>query len=431
MQAPTPKGRIGIMGTPTTSGNRGVLALGSSLVELCLTHGRHADVFLLLGNKQAAPVNFRVNRRWREVDVVNYRLSPKSRPTQHLAWIVLMAVLYRLIPIPAARRCIGRITPWIREIEQAVFVGDIRGGDSFSDIYGYQRFFLGFLAAWSVILVKGSLVQFPQTYGPYKHRLGRWMATYLLNRSSPIVARDKESQRVAQALVGRSKQVLLSPDVAFSLSVNRPEVIALSPPLDGDMPREIIGINVNGLMFNGGYTRKNMFDLKMDYSKFVTDLLLSLLNETSSEIWLIPHTYAGATSVESDNEANRRARESLPAALKGRVRIVTGEYDQHELKGIIGLCGFFIGSRMHACIAALSQGIPCVGVAYSMKFRGVFETVGMEDWVIEGRAMAEGPAIERILTLYRDRESIRGSLRMKADKARETLNGVFAALFTR
>ena len=47
-------------------------------------------------------------------------------------------------------------------------------------------------------------------------------------------------------------------------------------------------------------------------------------------------------------------------------------------KAVIGQCDFFIGSRMHACIAALSQGVPCVGVAYSMKFAGVFDTVGME-----------------------------------------------------
>ena len=65
--------------------------------------------------------------------------------------------------------------------------------------------------------------------------------------------------------------------------------------------------------------------------------------------------------------------------------IVDREYDQHEIKGVIGMCDFFVGSRMHACIGALSQGIPCVGVAYSMKFRGVFESVGVADWVVDSR----------------------------------------------
>ena len=43
--------------------------------------------------------------------------------------------------------------------------------------------------------------------------------------------------------------------------------------------------------------------------------------------------------------------------------MIAHEYDQHAIKSIIGRCDFFIGSRMHACIAALSQKIPTAAVA--------------------------------------------------------------------
>ena len=69
----------------------------------------------------------------------------------------------------------------------------------------------------------------------------------------------------------------------------------------------------------------------------------------------------------------------------GRIHMLHGEHDQHAVKGIIGLCSFFIGSRMHACIAALSQGIPTVAVAYSKKFMGVFESAGMGHMVVDAR----------------------------------------------
>lgn len=111
-------------------------------------------------------------------------------------------------------------------------MGDIRGGDSLSDIYGWRRFLLGFLAAWSVVLVKGKLVHFPQTYGPYARPWARRLARYLLRRSPVIVARDRESQRVAQELVGGKQEVWLSPDVAFALEARVPERIETDPPLE-------------------------------------------------------------------------------------------------------------------------------------------------------------------------------------------------------
>jgi colanic acid/amylovoran biosynthesis protein len=185
---------------------------------------------------------------------------------------------------------------------------------------------------------------------------------------------------------------------------------------------------VNGLMFNGGYTGKNMFGLKMNYRTFVTELATQLLATQPGILLLIPHTYSPPGSVESDNDANRLLKESLPAALQARVRIVTGDYDAHQLKGIIGRCGFFVGSRMHSCIAALSQGVPCVGVAYSMKFRGVFESVGMADWVVDGRTVSSTEAIQTIMRLYPTAENERASMTNHATAARIKLHGIFTSL---
>jgi polysaccharide pyruvyl transferase WcaK-like protein len=181
-------------------------------------------------------------------------------------------------------------------------------------------------------------------------------------------------------------------------------------------------------MFHGGYSRDNMFGLKMDYPAYLEQLVLSLLEEQSGEIWLIPHTYAAKGDVESDLEASEALRAALPAEAKGRVRIVTAEFGPHEVKGVIGMCGFFIGSRMHSCIAALSQGIPCVGVAYSMKFHGVFGSVGMEEWVVEARETETTRALRRTLELFRRQEKIRGQLAARADDARARLDEIFAEL---
>ena len=423
---------IGVMGMAVEAGNRGVKALGSSLVGLCEKDQGGATIRFLSSHRRREKIQLGPRNGGRKgVEVVNCRLSPKAKPTEHLLWIVLSCMVYRLVPLRGLRSGLSRLIPWIRALEEANIVGDIRGGDSFSDIYGLGRFLVGFFIAWTAVLIKGSIVQFPQTFGPYNRGISRLIAGYLLRHSSLIMARDKESQRLASELAGPKKKVFLCPDVAFCLEPSKPEVILVDPPLEGaqSLPEILIGLNVNGLMYKGGYTQDNMFGLKMDYATMLPEVLKALLREHEGEIWLVSHTYAPFGNVESDNEACTKVRDSLPQETKARVRVIAGDYDCHELKWLIGQCDFFIGSRMHSCIAALSQGVPCVGIAYSRKFRGVFDTVGMADWVIDGREVTTEEAVKEVVELYRKRDEVRERLKMEAQKARQRVEEVFAELF--
>jgi polysaccharide pyruvyl transferase WcaK-like protein len=409
------------------------MALGASLVGLCRQSGVE-KVALFVGHRTPGEAAFRVGEETVRAQVVNYRLSPRARPSEHLLGIVLACVLYRVMPWRRLRGWLRRSVRWIAALEEMTFVGDIRGGDSFSDLYGWRRFLTGFLASWTVVLVKGGLVHFPQTYGPYQRGWTRWLAGYLLRRSSVIVARDRESQRVVQGLVGKAREVWLSPDVAFALQARIPARLETDPPLApgqdpaSDKEPRPIGLNVNGLMYNGGYTRDNMFGLKLDYCAMLPRLVETLLQHHPGELWLIPHTYGPPESVGSDPAACRKVRGALPPAVRNRVRIVTGEYDCHEIKGVIGCCDFFVGSRMHACIAALSQGVPAVGIAYSRKFRGVFEMVGMGDWVVDGREVDTEQALRKVLELHRKRDVVRQPLMSAAMSARTRLEEVIVTL---
>lgn len=417
------------MGVPISSGNRGVLALGSSLVGLCAKAAPNAEIAYLIGHNNSDPVTVKVNGEERTIKVVNCRLSPKSKLENHLVWILFMSLLYRTVPINRLRNKIARSNAWIGQIQDSTIVGDVRGGDSFSDIYGMGRFIYGFLLALSVILIRGNITHFPQTYGPYKSRISRWLSAYLLKHSSSIIARDTKSQKVAKELVGGKREIQLTADVAFSLAPEIPKYIALFPnSTPARTGKAVIGININGLMYNGGYTRNNMFGLRIDYKIFLKDLVTQICSECDHDIWFIPHTYAPDGNVESDPQASHDLWKQLPDELKQRVKIVSKEYDQHEIKGIISLCDFFVGSRMHSCIAALSQGVPCVGVAYSMKFSGVFESIGMGEWVIDGGNSNNDEAVARTLELFKDRNLNRNARLERVADVKETLTQIFENL---
>ncbi|MBU6409995.1 MAG: polysaccharide pyruvyl transferase family protein [Verrucomicrobia bacterium] len=419
--------RICVMGAAVQTENRGVLALGSSLVKLLADAAPDAEIIYLAGNRDSQPVPARIGSQTRPIPVINYRLSPKAPPRQHLLCIMALSLAWRLLPFSGLRSRIARSNPWIGAVAQAGLVGDIRGGDSFSDIYGLKRFVLGSLPVIAVLWVRRDIVLFPQTYGPFKHRLARTLAAYILRRSSCILSRDHDSMATVEGLIGKSSKVNLCPDVAFALEAIRPPDPQISPPLPSHVPC-LIGLNVNGLVFHGGYNRRNMFGLKLNYPDFLARLVFALLDREGTRLLLVPHTFGSPGNVESDPEASRKLIELLPEPLRARVHLITAKYDQHEIKGLIGMCDFFIGSRMHSCIAALSQGIPAIAVAYSKKFKGVFDSIGVGHWVVDARNTNIEAALAETLKRFEERAEMKRGLADKVQIARQTLRETFAVI---
>jgi polysaccharide pyruvyl transferase WcaK-like protein len=83
---------------------------------------------------------------------------------------------------------------------------------------------------------------------------------------------------------------------------------------------------------------------------------------------------------------------------------------------------------MHACIAALSQGIPAVGIAYSGKFQGVFESVGVGDCVADARRCREDELLEKVSSAYQRRGQIRENLQETVPRAQRAILDMFKAL---
>jgi polysaccharide pyruvyl transferase WcaK-like protein len=171
-----------------------------------------------------------------------------------------------------------------------------------------------------------------------------------------------------------------------------------------------------------------MFELKVNYKGFVRLLLRELIEQTTAHVLLVPHEYYPfIIDGQERNEIQicEKERELIEERYFDRVHVVRREYNQNEIKGVIGLCDFFIGSRMHACIAALSQGIPTVGLAYSRKFRGVFQTVGAEQYVIDLCEKDQKEVIEAIMHSLEQRNAIAENLKAIIPEAQKQVRNVF------
>jgi polysaccharide pyruvyl transferase WcaK-like protein len=420
-----------LLGASLDGGNLGVCALASALVGLIRQARPDARVLLLYGERRGGvrPVPLGGGAAAR-VRVLNYRLSPRARLGEHLLWIFLLALLWRLGP--PLRRRLERGNLWLHALRQADFIGDIHAGDSFSDIYGLRRFAVGLLPDVIALLLGKRLVFLPQTYGPFASAPARAAARAVLRRAGRCYARDRESLAAIQRLLGQGGAPAASfcPDVAFALEPVKGGFVTIQPPL---LPRAaaappLVGLNISGLLAIGGYSRDNMFELACDYNALIEGLIEALMRRSDAHLLIVSHVLDD--SAESDLPAALKTWRRSFAKHERRLHLVTGRYGPAHIKQVIGLCDLFIGSRMHACIAALSQGIPALGIAYSLKFRGVFESAGVEDLVLDARRLGEAEIIDRCLGALRERERLAGQLARRLPELRRHLRACFAEELT-
>jgi polysaccharide pyruvyl transferase WcaK-like protein len=338
-----------------------------------------------------------------------------------------------LFPFNKLRNLICTSTPWINVLVNADIIGTHFYGDSFSDIYGLKRLFDYSLLCSTAILLGKKIVLFPQTYGPYKSWVSKNIAYFIIRNSSHVLARDRDGYEYVTQLLGRNKKniaIKFCPDLAFILESILPKKLSITPNIPDSKDNPLLGINISGLLYNGGYSGDNMFSLSCDYKEAMHTLISTFLRKTNTHILLVPHVFADAGNAESDNEACREIFNTISVAHNGRIHLISEKYDQNEIKGIIGQCDFFIGARMHACIAALSQGIPAVGIAYSKKFIGVFETVGVQNMVVDARKLSTDELVNKCMHHYENRDHAKNVLKEKLPNAKALLTETINTIIT-
>ena len=425
--------RVCLIGADFDTQNRGVSALSSSLVRLVTETVPGAKISFFTGNPARSHKVVNFAGKDVPIDVINFRLSPRAKLQEHIFFLLFLTVLIRLIPSARLREKIVHWNSRLSDVYQCDVIGAINGGDSFSDIYGLWSFLYGAAPMVITILLGKSLTLLPQTYGPYYSRLARTIAKWIILHSGKVLSRDHDSIRLINELLNKSGKkvaVTFCPDVAFTLPSEFPASFAVHPTAEVFGKDAWIGINISGLLFNNSVTGTNRFGLRFDYKTFILDIIEKLMTESSTKIILIPHTYGGEGSVESDTNASKQVYDLLKDKYKNRLSLLTGEYREFEIKGIIGRCDFFIGSRMHACIAAISQDVPTAAVAYSKKFHGVFEGVGLATMVVDARSVNLDEAIQRIVDLFHNRETERISIKQKIDSAKKQVKETFRQLLS-
>lgn len=247
----------------------------------------------------------------------------------------------------------------IKVLKNTDFILDIGQGDSFSDIYGKERF--DWIYGQHQIGRRYNIPYclLPQTIGPYEDTQIRKKAIKSLRSARVVMSRDKQSCDFVKAIAPdvAVKEII---DVAFFMPYKRKNF---------DKDKIHVGINISALLWHGGYTRNNQFGLKDDYQKTIRSIIETFLKMGNVQVHLVPHVVGGERSIENDYAVSYDLFEEYN---NPNITLAPLFLDPISAKGYIAGMDFFIGARMHATIAAFSSGVPVVPMAYSRKFNGLF-----------------------------------------------------------
>lgn len=293
----------------------------------------------------------------------------------------------------------------LKIINKSDMIFDLSEGDSFSDIYGLKRYLTHYCLKSLGVHLGKKMILLPQTIGPFKNKVIKKISNNVLEKFSLIYSRDRISLDYLPDEISKKTKVI--PDLAFSLLPKKnDEIDKLILNLKNNN-KIIVGINVSALLYYGGYNEKNMFDFKIDYSILIDKIITNFIIRNDVQILLIPHVFNKSGFIEDDLLLCKHIYDDYFKNYKN-ISLVDKEYDADELKYIISNCDYFIGSRMHSCIAAISTNIPTSPISYSRKFKGIWDEIGLSDMICDPKINDYDEIINKINNSFdsRDRQKL-------------------------
>lgn len=385
--------KIAIIGAYPYNGNRGVGALSWSVLSILKELEKEYSCNLKL---------FLINPAYGDRHIDTFKIGEKRIEVANLYpvdWFNMKGFIKSFFSFSKTKRT-------FRQYKKVDFVINIGAGDSFSDIYGEQRFSVFNNQSKMAFLLKKPLFIFPQTIGPFYDKKVKIRAISTIEKSTIALARDRQSY---DFLKEETKQGNIAEivDVAFFMPFQKKT-----------FSNEFIhvGLNISSLLWHGGYTKNNQFGLSVDYPQLIRDTIHYFLSIPNIKLHLIPHVVHNDYHVENDYAVSYDLIE---------------EYNHDNLilsplfltpiqaKNYIAGMDFFAGARMHATIAAFSSEVPVYPMAYSRKFNGLFEDTLAYSYMGDMKAQTNDEILTEIKDAFEKRDELKTIIQNR-------MNGVVA-----
>jgi colanic acid/amylovoran biosynthesis protein len=253
------------------------------------------------------------------------------------------------------------------------------------------------------------IIMFPNSIGPFRTVIGRFMTRLSLNNCSYVLVREPFSYEIVKSL-NIGSRIIQTADIALLYKSALSTSESFSHPVLGVCP--------------GVYSSSLTVEQVNKYISEHAAVLDSSIEEHGFDVVLSPH-YVSNLEYDDLEICNLIAREMKN---KGRVKIVVAE-NVEDYKSILDQMDMVMVSKMHAGVLAISGYVPTLSLAYDHKQTGLFAQLSMKNCILPITEASRERLAEKIRYIWKDKEHIRDSLRKRVPELQEiTVQGVKEAL---
>jgi len=296
------------------------------------------------------------------------------------------------------------LAPAVRsEIEAADLVLSI-GGDNYSLDYGLVSLFTFVGIAEAAMAAGKPAVLWGVSAGPFdaEPRIIPQVRDHL-QRLALVTARESFSYDYLKGY-GLNGSLVAVTDPAFAL---QPEAVDADRFWPRDAGGGVLGLNISPLIRHYR-TERDGHTLAGEVAGFIR----ACVGDFGLSVLLVPHVVpldGSPVNNDADYLADIHARVN---DLGPRVTLADRTLNAAQLKHVIGRCRYFIGARMHSTVAALSQGVPTISIAYSVKSKGINQDLfGHTRYVLDTPAVSGETLTAALELAVREEALIRQRLR--------------------
>jgi len=315
--------------------------------------------------------------------------------------------LLNIIKIRVPSSLLGR---GMKELIESDIVIDV-GGTTFKDEKLVKLLF-NVACLLPGILLKKKVIKYSQTMGPFNHPINRGVAKLILPNLKLIVARGRDSESHLKEL--GLKNITFCDDAAFSMDMSDKGITAFIESEFKDIIKfedaKIIGISPNSIVEK--YCKKNGINHAEIFGGFINYLI-----DKGFFVILIPHSYKPHSKRRHNNDAQTIEEISNFIGDKKSFYTVTKDYDCKQLRVLIGMTDYYIASRFHSMISALSTEVPVLVFGWGkQKYVEVMKEFELEDYAFDYHDLEVNIMIKQFEKLVENGELVKENIRCNFPK---------------
>jgi colanic acid/amylovoran biosynthesis protein len=304
-----------------------------------------------------------------------------SKGRQLIQWLQGLVEIWglRTLSVPAGK-------PW-QALMDAYQQTDLVVGVSGNQVLASGRYGWPFpLTILSVDLAhyfKKAFYTLPQSLGPFYRDWERSWVKSSYGRGRLIFVRDQISLQVMDQLGIPDARLKYAPDPAYLYpAAEKAEGLALLRKWGYQAGQPALGVTVLPMM-------GRWFDAQTRaiYYASVAAVLKRMHAEFGVQVFLFPQVF-GPTQSEDDRQGAKSVIE-LAGGAASYLHLIDEGISPDRLKACYGQMDLFLASRLHSGIFSLGMGVPTIFIGYLTKTRGMLESLGLPEWMIQMEEIRE------------------------------------------